>query len=371
MAVISIDKLSVTGRLDEFGQSSMTEFLSSSPYEVEYRSQSWNFMYQHQWLFKHCGIFIQIGKYEQEHVFRIEFNPNKIEKEYLTFYFNIIKRVKYPNVTRIDWAIDYQKDFTKYDIRQTTSRKTIEYKSRKGELETLYIGSPKSDNFTRVYNKALEKKVSKRTLMTEWDEQPEIKMDEILWRVEAVVKDFTIDIEKEVTSFVEHENGSYEYEYTPKWYITGKDHTGRQIVKEYDLKPVKRRIDGAVKVKKQEKVGYDYIFQNPFENIEIYMKDEGEMTDLKTSEKAMLFYLLHHPEAWEELSPNSRKKYEKLTYANDWVLIDNQPKEVFEKEKSRLAQELESWLKPALDKSNFLTGYKSNVYFSLEFMKQQ
>ena len=405
---ISIDKLSITARLEEKEESkyeytyiqkgaldfdlvrkkkgktyaSLTEYLNDVPYQVEYRSMPWNFIYQHQYNFKESGLFIQIGDYEGERVFRMEFNPNKLKKEYLTFYYNVLKRIKYVNVTRIDWAIDYPEDFTKYQIRQLSARKTIEYKSRTGKLETLYIGSPKSDIFTRIYNKALEKRMQKAKL-SEWEEpEKEIVTKETLWRVEAVVKDFTFHIEQEVTRHVEHEEGSYEYEYRPKWWIRGEDNTGRMIVKEYELNPIKKRIEGAVKVKKTEKVGHDYIFQNPFKNIEIYKKWEGihDFTrgenlggtkELTTQEKAMLFYLEHNPEAWDELSKNTRKKYEELNYTYTWWLIDNQPSEVFEKEKYRLAQELESWLKPALDKSYFLTGYKSNIYFSLEFLKQQ
>ena len=368
MPKISIDKLSITARLDDFEDSSLSEYLNRVPYLVEYRHMPWNFIYQHQYDFKESGLFVQIGDYEQEKVFRLEFNPNKLEKQYLTFYFNIIKRIKFPNVTRIDWAVDYEEDMSQYNFRQLTSRKTIEYRSRSGKLETLYHGSLKSDKFTRIYNKALEKKRSRLKLV---DEDEEISVKEVLWRVESVVKNFEVLIEKEIEKYIEHDEGVMTIDVPRKWLITGVDESGRQICKEYDLKPEKREVKGLVKVKKKEKVGYDYIFDNPFKNLEIYKKYEGGSDGLKQNEKAMLFFLKYNPDEWDKMSPNTRKKYEQLTYLYDWMLIDNQPSEVFEQEKNRLAEELESWLKPALDKSHFKIGFKSNIYYSLEYLKEQ
>lgn len=395
MVSISIDKLSFTARLDtansgytyeyqynlredgfydvietKKGQSysTLSEYLNDVPYQCDYRHMSWNFIYQHQWHFKESGLFIQLGDFEGEKVFRMEFNPNKLEKGHLTFYYNILNRIKYPNVTRIDWAVDYPEDMSKYDFKQLTSRKTIEYKSRTGILETLYIGSPKSDKFTRVYNKALEKRKTKLKLI---DEEEEIKVKETLWRVEAVVKNFELKVEREVEKWVEHPEGASTVKIPQFHWITGHDDTGRQISKRYELAPITKLVEGAVRVEKKEKVGVDYIFQNPFETLEIYKKYEGSTKGLKTAEKAMLFFLEHNPDAWDELSPNTRKKYEELTYTYQWMQIENQPKSVFEKEKYRLADELESWLKPALDKSYYLTGYKSNIYFSLLYLKEQ
>jgi hypothetical protein len=297
----------------------------------------------------------------------MEFNPNKVKKEYLTFYFNVLKRIKYPNITRIDWAVDYEEDLSQCDFQLSTARKTIEYRSRSKKLETLYLGSPKSDKFTRVYNKALEKR---RSRLKE-NEEEEIVTDEILWRVEAVMKDFEVKVEKEFERYVEHEKGVMTVEIPRKWHITGRNLEGRQIVKEYDIAPEKREVEGLVKVLKKEKVGYDFIFQNPFETLTIYKKYEGGYEGLKTTEKAMLFYLQYNPEEWDNLSPNSRKKYQELKYIYEWLPIDIQPSEVFEKEKYRLADELESWLRPALEKSEYLTGYKSNLHFSLMYLKQQ
>jgi hypothetical protein len=395
MPVISIDKLSFTARLDDrsnkrmentyiqnqdgsfkiiekqVGQnlSTMTEYLNNVPYECEYRHMTWNLFYQHQFHFKESTLFIQIGEYEGEQLFRMEFNPNKLNKEYLTFYFNIIKRIKYPNVTRIDWAIDYEKDFSKLEFRQLTVRKTIEYKSRAGVLETLYLGSLKSDMFIRIYNKALERKKAKMRMI---DEDEDIKVKETLWRVEAVVKDFKITVQgEELPQIVEHPEGRMKVEVPRLWHITGKNEEGKQIVKEYELKPEIREVEGLVRVFRKDEKTYDDIFKNPFKNLEVYEKYEGSTKELKTSEKAMLFYLQYNPEAWDELSTNTRKKYEELNYTYNWMQIKDQPSQVFEQEKNRLADELESWLKPALDKSNYLTGYQSNVYHSLKFIKEQ
>jgi hypothetical protein len=365
---ISIDKLSFTARLDDYEGSSLPDYLNSVPYQVDYRHMPWNFIYQHQYNFKESGFFIQIGEFEKEKVFRMEFNPNKVEKEHLTFYFNVVKRVIYPNVTRIDYAVDYEEDLSKADFQMSTARKTIEYRSRSKVLETLYIGSPKSDKFIRIYNKALEKK---RARLKNVDEEEEIKVKETLWRVEAVVKDFGMMIEKEITKMVEHEDGVMKVEIPRYWHIAGQNLEGRTISKEYELEHEIKEVKGLVRVHKKEKVEYDYIFQNPFEALTIYKKHEGGSEGLKTAEKAMLFFLEHNPEAWDELSANTKKKYQELSYIYQWLPIDVQPSEIFEEKKYELAQELESWLKPAIDKSTYKIGYKSNLYYSLEFLKQQ
>jgi len=365
---ISIDKLSITARLDLFENTTLSDYLNKVPYQVEYRHMPWNFIYQHQYNFTECGLFLQLGDFEREKVFRIEFNPNKLKKEHLTFYFNIMKRIKFPNVTRIDWAVDYDEDMSNYEFKQLTARKTIEYRSRSRKLETLYLGSPKSDNFTRVYNKALEKRRSK---FKKLDQEEEIEVKEVLWRVESVVKNFEVMIEQEYDTYIEHKDGSFT-EKIPhfEWesFIGDEGKTCyRQVQKGFITKEVK----GLVKVRKTEKVPFDYVFKNPFDNLEIYKKFDGGSEGLNIKEKALLFFLQYNPDEWDNLSPNTRKKYEKLRYMYEWMPIENQPSEVFEQEKYRLADELESWLRPALDKSKYITDFKSNIYYSLEFMKFQ
>jgi hypothetical protein len=349
--------------------SDMVEFLekSSEVYISDYKHMPWNFIYQHQFNFKDDGLFVQIGIFERERIFRIEFNPNKIKN--LTFMHNIIKRVKHPNITRIDWAVDYQKDLSNCDFRQLTARKTIEYRSRSKQLETLYLGSLKSDKFIRIYNKALELKKAKIKFYDE--EEKEIEVKETLWRVEAVVKDFKVNVELEKEVFIEHVEGSMEIEIPRKWFITGKNLDGRQISKEYDLIPEKRRMDGVVSAKKEVLIGYENIFKNPFIDLEIYEKYEGGSQGLKVAEKAMLFFLKYNPDEWGNLAKNTRKKYEELSYLYEWMMIEDQPFEVFEKEKNRLADELESLLKPVLDNTQTRIGRTSNLHYSLDLLRFQ
>lgn len=331
MTKITIDKISLTGRLIDGvkdGRSPLTDYLTLLPYEVEFRHMPWNFIYQYQYFLKRQGLFIQIGRFEQTDVFRIEFNPNKVgEKELIgesvynqdkrqvnknsfVILQEILSFIKNPNVTRLDWAIDYEKDLSSYDIKLRNPRKTIEYKSRSQKLETLYLGSPKSDKFIRIYNKALEKRKNKANM----DDEEEMEVKETLWRVESVVKDFAI---------------------------------------------------------KLNEVKYDYLFQNPFSEVAIYEKVETQGEGLKTSEKAMLHFLDSFPEEWDELSYNTRKKYENLKYACNYQLMDEQPTEIFEKEKNRLAEELESLLKPALDNTQSSIGTITNIHYSLEYLQWQ
>jgi hypothetical protein len=370
---ISIDKLSFTARLHEMDCTSMLQYFQLTPHINEYKHMPWNFLYQHQFNFKEDGLFIQIGDYEREKVFRMEFNPNNVKN--LKLVDDIIKRTKYPNITRIDWAVDYkERDFNLYEFRLGQARKTIEYRSRGGKLETKYLGSTKSDKFIRIYNKALERHVKKMRI--ESDNEEEIDLKEKWWRVEAVIKDFQIYIEEEVEGEIEELKEPVLVKVEQWHYEEGKkdENNPRQVANLKDLVRVhdgwKEELRYAMPKKVKKKIGYDYVMQNPFNDLMIYEKNED--TDcLKQAEKAMLFYLQHNPDEWQKMTRAKRNKYEKMKYAFEWMPIIQQPAEIFEKEKSRLLQEIVTFLKPALDNSSYLIGYQSNLHYSMYMDKNK
>lgn len=317
---VSIDNVSFTAKIDNHFSTGINEFLSSGYVDCKYWYSPSNFLYQQNFSFPD-GTFFQYGEFQNDNHARLEFNPNKCDQVLIR---KITSRLKYPKVTRLDFAVDYfDIDLSRYIFDSNTARTTERISSRSGKLETLYIGSRRSDKFTRIYDKA--KEVNKRKKK---EEEDEVIVEGHWWRVEAVVKDFSSTVEKEV--------------YT-------KNSIG-ETVKEVQ----KVKVDGN-------------LFKNPFEVL-ISERKEKMSDGLKTSEKAMLFYLQHNPSEWDELTPNTRKKYKYLEFAYSYELIDRQPHDLFEKEKNRLAKELESWLKPAIDNGTYLTGVRTNLQDSIDYI---
>ena len=302
---------------------SVIDMLSSGVIEVEYWKSPNNFMYQHNFKLA-CGAFFQMGEGQVRDDWncRLEWNPNNTDNYWTGIILKIVSRLKYPKVTRLDWAVDYfDRDMTDYIVNDLVGRSEIEYRSRSKKRETLYIGSVKSDKFIRMYDKAKESKKKKYE-------------GENWWRVEAVVKDFTSDATIEMESLIETEKGHMS------------------------------------KLYKEVKCPDGYLFKNPFDVIEIYEKDEKEI-EMKIQDKAMLFFLKYNPDEWNNLSRNTRKKFEQLNYEANHFPMSEQPKEVFEKNKNRLAEEVESWLMPAMKNGKFLSGEISNIEYSMMYLREQ
>ena len=99
------------------------------------------------------GSFLQIPQLINGEL-RLDFNPTTAHSE----IFQVIKRIKDPEPTRVDIAIDY------YDIDLLNDGwnwmhkpvKTRRFFAPDGKLETLYIGAPSSDRQIRIYDKAKE-----------------------------------------------------------------------------------------------------------------------------------------------------------------------------------------------------------------------
>jgi hypothetical protein len=311
---MSIDKISITGKMDDSLFTPLNEFLSNPAIESNYR-------YFHKNLYSHHftladGSYFECSTGTKELDIRLEWNPNKCDWKIID---QILKRFKYPKITRIDWACDYfGYDLSNFLFASITPKKEVEYRNSRGVTETLYLGSPKSDRFTRVYNKAVEKKAK-------WAENPDedVIVYENHWRIEAVVKDF--NFYKDETMITINEDG------------------------EFGLFPVKKAFT-------------DYFF-NPF-NFMIYIKKQvfmlgnKELENLKVQEKAMIHYLSCFPEELNNLSVNSRRKYKDALFQvyYDIFEYDLHPAGIFEKEKDRLTQEVMSWLRPAIDNGLFKTG---------------
>jgi hypothetical protein len=110
------------------------------------------------WGYRGFDKHLDSGKVEPINNIRLDFNPNKININSLTFILSLLHPVSYNKmkITRIDYAVDYLLDldfslaYDKY-IRSGN----LYYKFLLG-ITTLYLGSKQSARQLRFYNKHLE-----------------------------------------------------------------------------------------------------------------------------------------------------------------------------------------------------------------------
>ncbi|MGG0460281.1 replication initiation factor domain-containing protein [Priestia aryabhattai] len=191
---------------------------------------------------------------------------------------HILSYLKYPHLTRLDVAIDYfNMDFQNIDWSCMRARKRNYWTDKYGTLETLYIGSPTSDKRFRIYNKALEMKEKEK------EDEAENHVEK-WWRVEVQQRFKSNDI------------------YSSKEYF---------LPNLFDIRPYKKRPD-------------------------ISFID-------KFSERMVLAGLLERPEELRKADKKTRAKYKKLleeVRKRAGIALENPPHEIYEKEKSLLANQL-------------------------------
>lgn len=109
---------------------------------------------------------------------RIEFNPSKVSCDDVDFIRNkITKNLEDIRVSRLDIAIDFRENLSKFTVIPKTAKKQTIITDACGNVETRYIGARTSSNMLRIYNKAKEIK-DKTNENVEGD----------LWRVEFELK---------------------------------------------------------------------------------------------------------------------------------------------------------------------------------------
>ncbi len=116
---------------------------------------------------------------ESDSKLRIEFNPSKLKLNEICVLLQLIgkQRLIACNVSRIDVAIDYGRELNPLCFQDKHIRKHSVYWGKDTGAQSVYLGSPKSDKFTRIYNKALEQK-----------ESFDITIGGSWWRIEAEIK---------------------------------------------------------------------------------------------------------------------------------------------------------------------------------------
>lgn len=118
--------------------------------------------------------------------FRMEFNPNNLKVEQITWLQeNVIPMLTDVGITRLDLAIDVDFDLSAYQfipIGSSREKSTVEYRDPSRQLETLYIGKRESDKMIRLYNKKVEQaKKGNIVDQTNW------------WRLEFELKRETVN----------------------------------------------------------------------------------------------------------------------------------------------------------------------------------
>ena len=109
----------------------------------------------------------------------IEFNPNKFPlNELETLRLVLFQFMNDCKMTRADIAFDILANLSNYKVYKRTPLVQRFFYGRKSEIETIYLGSPVSDNHIKIYNKKLE-------LLK--NENIEIEDDD-LWRLEITLK---------------------------------------------------------------------------------------------------------------------------------------------------------------------------------------
>lgn len=96
--------------------------------------------------------------------YRIEYNPNRRGNKINEFLEHIPAFSKDDDtfrVTRIDWAVDIAENFNELEINYLAGGKMNYHLGRDKQIETIYCGSPKSDTYKRIYDKAREQKVDR------------------------------------------------------------------------------------------------------------------------------------------------------------------------------------------------------------------
>jgi len=147
-----------------------------APLMMSMRRTFAKYPYRYQFSFDD-GLIIQVATDTKKvPTLRFEFNPQTTDyKRVLSRFDNSLVDIK---ITRLDYAQDYDLNFSRVLFGTKTPVKSCVFRSRSQALETLYLGAPDASIRYRIYDKALESGIPMITK----------------WRIEAQVR-FTSDVE--------------------------------------------------------------------------------------------------------------------------------------------------------------------------------
>lgn len=233
--------------------------------------------------------------------FRMEFNPKHInhnEKEWVLE--NILPLLTNIGLSRLDIAFDCDYNLAKFAYIQKIQTKRTKIESRKGDLETLYLGTRKSEKMVRIYNKAVELRDRKKKILQKFENgvgQYDIESYE--------------DLREEFLQIEEIER--------PVWWRL-----------EFELKREAIIINDSI-----------------FDNLIIKEPKINSRTVPSIQDRAMLEYLERHPNEISELAKATRSKYRKMMrelVAEDDEDLTEYFKKELEKRKNDLVGQVAEWI---------------------------
>lgn len=233
--------------------------------------------------------------------FRMELNPNKIKDwELKAIKENILPLLVDVGLSRMDVAFDTDYNLSKLAFIQKNQTSRTKIEGKDGDLETLYLGTRTSEKMVRIYNKSLEMKNRKRKILHKLEnglKQNDVESyDELL----AELKDIE-ESEREVF-----------------WRL------------EFELK--------------REAIGLE---ESMFDNLKIIEPVINANTVPKVQDRAMLEYLINHPDEWSELKKDSKIKYRKMMRelnSEEDEDLTNEFKKALRQKKYDLSHQVAGWL---------------------------
>lgn len=232
---------------------------------------------------------------------RMEFNPKHIsctEKDWLLE--NVLPLLTNIGLSRLDIAFDCDYNLAKFAYIQKIQTKRTKIESRKGDLETLYLGTRTSEKMVRIYNKAVELQERKK---------------KILQKFENGIGQYDIESYEDLRA----ELREIEKTERPVWWRL-----------EFELKRDAITIG-----------------QSIFDNLMIKEPKINSRTVPSIQDRAMLEYLERHPNEISELAKGTKAKYRKmmreLVDENDEDLTE-QFKNELEKRKNDLVGQVATWI---------------------------
>lgn len=159
---ISFDRLSITGNVIEKRIEELARFISNEPFVNVFEHTQTHFRLRA----LDDKIYMEYDKIKAKSRNRrntkIEFNPNKLNQTEKTWIKNnLLCYIEDMSFTRLDLAFDFTEDLSDYYIMTDIALTSAYRYGRNSNLETIYLGSKKSNRYIRIYNKKKEIKDTK------------------------------------------------------------------------------------------------------------------------------------------------------------------------------------------------------------------
>ena len=181
---ISFDKMTVIGDLSPRHVKEFQQFIAVNPY-VSVLDTKTDYVKARMYDDLFYLVYDKVeGKSLQRRNMRIEFNPNDCSEDARQFFVkHIVRLMTDVGFSRLDLALDMEKDLSSFYIASETRWKSNVIYGLDGKPETKYFGVRESARFIRLYDKKRERKSKNDEKITAAD----------LWRLEFELKRGMVD----------------------------------------------------------------------------------------------------------------------------------------------------------------------------------